>query len=146
MRFALNTFAALTISVASLGLTACNNNQPASDQQVQDQAAKTTQDVKAGAKQAASDAKVAAANAERKVNDIAAGVREGLKSDTKPGAGTVNINSATEEQLVELPGITGKRAQLIVQGRPYGSAGDLVSKGILTQAQYDRISGQLIAQ
>jgi DNA uptake protein ComE-like DNA-binding protein len=148
MRFALNIFVTLIVGGASLGLIACNsqNNQPPTDQQVQDQAAKTTQDVKAGAKQAAADAKVAAANAERKVNDIAAGVREGLKSDGKPGAGTVNINSATEEQLVDLPGITGTRAQRIIRGRPYGSANDLVTKGILTQAQYDRISGQIIAQ
>ena len=74
---------------------------------------------------------------------IAAGVKEGLKSDGKPAAGTIDINSATEDQLVDLPGITGARAQRIIRGRPYGNPHDLVSKGILTNEQYGRISGQI---
>jgi DNA uptake protein ComE-like DNA-binding protein len=132
----------LALCAASLGLAACNSRQP-SDEQIKQQAAQTTQDVKSGAKQAAADAKVAAANAERKVNDIAAGVKEGMKSDGKPSAKVVDINSATEEQLVDLPGITGARAQRIIRARPYGTTSDLVSKGILTQEQFERISGQI---
>ena len=123
-------------------LTACNTKQP-SNEQLQQQAAQTTQQVKQGAQQAAADAKVAAANAETKVNAIAAGVREGLKSSGKPGSGVVNINSATEEQLVELPGISGGRAQRIIRDRPYGDPQELVSKGTLTQEQYRRISSQV---
>jgi DNA uptake protein ComE-like DNA-binding protein len=128
---------------ALLWLAACN--QQPSDEQLKQQAAETTQQVKAGAQQAAADAKVAAANAERKVNDIAAGVKEGLKSDGKPAAGLVDINSASEEQLADLPGITGTRAQRIIRGRPYGNPHDLVSKGILTNDQFGRIAGQVTA-
>ena len=119
--------------------------QQQSDEQLKQQAAQATQQAKAGAEQAAADAKVAAANAERKVNAVAAGVKEGLKSNTKPGAGLVDINTASEDQLVDLPGITGARAQRIIRGRPYGSPHDLVSKGILTSEQYGRISGQITA-
>jgi DNA uptake protein ComE-like DNA-binding protein len=141
---ALRLAAALAVTCACLWLAACNSQQP-SDEQLKQQAAQTTQQVKAGAQQAAADAKVAAANAERKVNDIAAGVKEGMKSDGKPSPGTVDINSATEEQLVDLPGITGSRAQRINRGRPYGNSHELVSKGILTSEQYGRISGQVTA-
>jgi DNA uptake protein ComE-like DNA-binding protein len=135
---------AVAICAALLWLSACNTSQP-SDEQLKQQAAQTTQQVKQGAQQAAADAKVAAANAERKVNAVAAGVKEGLKTDGKPAATQVDINSASEEQLVDLPGITGSRAQRIIRGRPYSSPQELVSKGILTQAQFDRISGQVAA-
>lgn len=136
--------ATLGITVASFCLTACNTQQP-TDEQLKQQAAQATQQAKQGAQQAAADAKVAAANAERKVNAIAAGVKEGMKSDGKPTAGVVDINSATEEQLADLPGITGSRAQRIIRGRPYGKPYELVSKGILTNEQYGRISGQVTA-
>lgn len=136
----MGTFA---VGAMLLWLTACDAKQP-SNEQLQQQAAQTTQQVKQGAQQAAANAKVAAANAESKVNAIAAGVKEGLKSG-KPGSGVVNINSAPEEQLVELPGISGARAQRIIRGRPYDNPQDLVSKGILTKEQYQRISGQVTA-
>ncbi len=136
--------AILWISAASLWLASCSTQQP-SDEQLKQKAAQTTQQVKQGAQQAAADAKVAAANAEQKVNAIAAGVKEGLKSDGKPAPGLVDINSASEEQLVDLPGITGSRAQRIIRGRPYDDPHDLVSKGILTKDQYGRISTQITA-
>ena len=137
----MGTFA---VCAASLWLAACNSQAP-SDEQLKQQAAQTTQRVKQGAKEAAADAKVAAANAERKVNDIAAGVKQGLNSNGKPAAAQIDINSATETQLADLPGITPSRAQRIIQGRPYGTPDDLVSKGILTKAQFTRISAQITA-
>ena len=137
--------ATLAVGAALLWLGGCNSTQQPSDEQVKQQAAQTTQQVKQGAQQAAADAKVAAANAEEKVNAIAAGVKQGLKSDGKPGAAVVDINSASEDQLVDLPGISGERARRIVHGRPYGRPQDLVSKGILTRDQYARISGQITA-
>ncbi|HYK38091.1 helix-hairpin-helix domain-containing protein [Alloacidobacterium sp.] len=134
---------AMCLFAASLWLAACARKQ--SDEQLKQQAAQATQQAKQGAQQAAADAKVAAATAERKVNDIAAGVKEGLKSNSKPGAGTVDINSASEQQLVDLPGITGARAQRIIRNRPYSHPHDLVAKGVLTEQQYGRISGQITA-
>jgi DNA uptake protein ComE-like DNA-binding protein len=139
-RFAVR-FATLGIATA-FWLAACNTQQP-TDEQLKQKAAQATQQAKQGAQQAAADAKVAAANAERKVNAIVAGVKEGMKSDGKPAAGLVDINSATEDQLVDLPGITEARAQRIIRGRPYDKPHELVSKGILTNEQYGRISGQI---
>lgn len=144
------TFSSL-IALASfltlLWLTACST-RPQSDQEIKQQAAQTTQQVKAGAKQAAADAKVAAANAEREANDIAAGVKQGLHSKTSPDAsdsGSIDINSASAARLITLPGITAARAQRIINNRPYSSPHDLVSKGVLTRAEYDQISGQIVA-
>ena len=143
--FLLRFTAVMGMFAAIVWLAGCNNSEQQSDEQLRQQAAQATQQAKAGAQQAAADAKVAAANAERKINDVAAGVKDGLKSTTKPGAGLVNINTATEDQLVDLPGITGARAQRIMRGRPYGSPQELVSKGILTNEQFSRISGQVVA-
>ncbi len=136
--------ATLFACIALLWLAGCRS-KPESDEQIKQQAAQTTQQVRQGAKEAAADAKVAAANAERKLNDVAAGVKEGLKSD-RPGAERVDLNSATESQLEALPGINSARAHRIMKSRPYSDPEDLVSKGILTQPQYDRISGQVTAK
>ena len=141
--FTARAIASAVLAGACLWLAACT--QQPSNEQLKQQAAQTTQQVKQGAQQAAADARVAAANAEQKVNAIAAGVKEGLKSGAKPGAATLDINSATEDQLVDLPGITGARAQRIIRGRPYSSPHDLVSKGILTPGQYSKIEGQVVA-
>ena len=127
--------AALATCLALLWLSGCSNKQ--SDQQVQQQAAKTTEQVKTGARQAAADAKVAAANAERKVNDIAAGVKQGLHSDSSPdsaGSNAIDINAASQARLTTLPGITPSRARRIVNNRPYAEPHELVSKGVLSSS------------
>ena len=138
---------ALACCLALLWLSGCNNTK--SDQQVQQQAAHDTEQVKSGARQAAADAKVAAANAERKVNDIAAGVKQGLHSNssssTASGADAIDINAASQARLTTLPGITPTRARRIVNNRPYAAPHDLVSKGVLSEAEYARISGQIVA-
>jgi DNA uptake protein ComE-like DNA-binding protein len=139
---------ALASCLALLWFAGCSNHSQ-SDQQVQRQAAQATEQVKAEAKQAAADAKVAAANAEREVNDVAAGVKEGMHSNTSPNSANssaLDINSASESSLTTLPGITPSRARRIISNRPYAVPRDLVSKGVLSQAEYDRISGQVIAQ
>lgn len=135
--------ATLLACIALLWLAGCSS-MPQSDQELKEQTAKATEQAKQGAKQAAADAKVAAANAERKINDVAAGVKEGLK-DNK-GEESIHINSASKDQLETLPGITGARAERIIKGRPYSDPQDLVNKGILTQAQFDRISGKITAK
>lgn len=141
-----NSITALAITVGVAWLAGCNTNgPPQSDQQLKDNAAKTTEQVKAGAQQAAADAKVAAANAERKVDDIASGVKEGMHGNEKPSAGVIDINTATTAQLETLPGISGTRAQRIVDNRPYTSPHDLVAKGVVSEAEYARVSGKIIA-
>lgn len=139
---------ALVVTLCSLA--ACTQPQtPAQqDEQLKEQAAKTTQDVKQGAKQAAAEAKVGAANAERKLNAIAAGVKEGLHDSPgdKPGAARMDLNTASEDDLVSLPGITSSKAGAIIDNRPYASSHQLVTKHILTEAQYERIASRVTAR
>lgn len=130
------------ISLAIVLAAGCSSHP--SDQQVQQQAAQTTQQVKQDAQKAASDARVAAANAEDKLNAVAAGVKQGLKGT--PAASAVDLNTASREQLETLPGITPARAHKIVAGRPYSTPNDLVTKNVLTQEEFDRISGKVQAQ
>jgi DNA uptake protein ComE-like DNA-binding protein len=129
-------------SLAILLAAGCTSHP--TDQQVQQKAAETTQQVKQGAQQAASDARVAAANAEDKINAVAAGVKQGLNNGTP--ATTIDLNSATPAQLETLPGVTPAKAHRIVAGRPYSTPSDLVTKNVLTQDQFDQISGKVQAQ
>jgi DNA uptake protein ComE-like DNA-binding protein len=144
----------LTLALAGTmcGLVACSSQPqtPAQqDQQLKEQAAKTTQDVKQGAKQAAAEAKVGAAQAERKLDAIAAGVKEGLHSGSpsdKPGAGRIDLNSASEDDLASLPGISRAKAGAIIDARPYTSSHQLVTRHLLTESQYERISTHVTAR
>jgi DNA uptake protein ComE-like DNA-binding protein len=127
------------ISMAMLLTAGCTSHP--SDQQIQQQAAQTTQQVKQNAQKAATDARAAAANAEDKLNAVAAGVKQGLNSGSSaPG---IDLNTASTTQLETLPGISPARAHKIVAGRPYSTPNDLVTKNILTQDQFDQISGKV---
>src|ERR1700742_4792356 len=101
-------------TIAGLGfLTACN--PPASDQHLQEQAAQATEQAKEGSKVALADARVAAKNAEQAVNDVAAGVKQGLDTKGAPvGTGRLDLNDASEADLASLPGISVAKARQII--------------------------------
>ena len=147
--FHLRGWATLVMCATLTGVAGCNHPVP-SDQQLKQQAAQTTQQVRQGAQQAATTAQAAAATATRKVDAIAAGVRQGMQRDqSSPGVssnGSIDINSATPAQLATLPGISDARAQRIVDNRPYTSPHDLVGKRIVSEAEYSRLSGKIVAQ
>ena len=118
-------------------LAACN--PPASDQHLQEQAAQATEQAKQGSKEALADARVAAKNAEQAVNDVAAGVKQGLDNKSTPSA-QVDLNSASGADLTALPGISVRKAREIIDHRPYASPHDLVKEGLLTEAQFETIA------
>lgn len=135
--------AALCLCGALALLSGCQSAPP-TNQQLKDQAAQTTEQVRQGTRQAVADAKVAAAKAENQVNAITAGVKEGMNNPASSSK-TLNLNTASADQLATLPGISGDKAQKIVDGRPYLSAHRLVSKGLISEAEYHRIEARVSA-
>jgi DNA uptake protein ComE-like DNA-binding protein len=126
-------------------LAACN--PPANDQHLQEQAAQATEQAKQGSKEALADAKVAAANAEQAVNDVAAGVKQGLDNKTAPaGSSRIDLNGASQADLAALPGISGAKARQIIEHRPYTSSRDLVKDGLLTEGQFEGIASKVTVQ
>ncbi|HMI53703.1 MAG TPA: helix-hairpin-helix domain-containing protein, partial [Candidatus Saccharimonadales bacterium] len=61
-------------------------------------------------------------------------------------AGTLDLNSANRAELASLPGLSTLDARNIIAGRPYKSAHDLVSRGVLTEEQYRKIEDSVVAR
>jgi DNA uptake protein ComE-like DNA-binding protein len=57
----------------------------------------------------------------------------------------VDINHASMGELLKVPGMTASWAGRIVRFRPYRSKTDLVERGVITSAVYDRIKDYIIA-
>lgn len=53
--------------------------------------------------------------------------------------GPIDLNAAPVRQVEKLPGVTPSMARRIVDGRPYRDPSELVSRGILTQRELERI-------
>lgn len=138
--FVIRLAATVGLCAALLWMASCAGK---SDRQIQQQAQQATERAKVQADKAAAEAKIAAANATREVNDVARGVRAGLHN--RNGAGTLNVNAASQSDLETLPGITANAARRIAANRPYSTPYDLVRKRVVSQSEYDRISDDVVA-
>lgn len=133
--------ATLGLCVALFWMASCSRHE--SNQQLQQQAQQATVRAKIEARKAAADARVAAKQAAQETRAIAAGVREGLHTPT--GDHPVDVNSASREQLETLPGVSATLARRIEEHRPYAHARDLVRKGAVSPAEYQRIAADVTA-
>jgi DNA uptake protein ComE-like DNA-binding protein len=83
----------------------------------------------------------ATAEVKRNAKAVAEGIREGWSRD-KP----LDLNTATKEQLLTLPGVTSAQADRVIAGRPYNESGELVTRQIIPKAEYDKISDRITAK
>ena len=58
----------------------------------------------------------------------------------------VDINSASKEELMKVPGIGDATADKIIANRPFKSKNELVSKKLVTEAQYKKFHSHVTAK
>ena len=58
----------------------------------------------------------------------------------------IDLNTASIEQLVALPGMSATLAQQIIEGRPYHDKTELIQRHILSDNAYDRIKSLIAVE
>ncbi|HEX2776280.1 MAG TPA: helix-hairpin-helix domain-containing protein [Candidatus Acidoferrales bacterium] len=122
------------------GSVSCNStptqDQRQRDEKTREEAAKATERIKPDLKEAGKELGQAARQTVEDAKAAAEGVKEGWNRDH---AHPLALNSASEDELTTLPGISRADARKIVRGRPYRSKDELVTKGILSSEDYSKI-------
>ena len=57
--------------------------------------------------------------------------------------GTLDLNSASLEELKMVPGVNDATAKKIVENRPYARADELITKKVLSKPAYDNIKDHI---
>jgi DNA uptake protein ComE-like DNA-binding protein len=124
----------------------CNSNDPdqrARDEKTREQVAQATADAKPAIEAASRKIGEAAHEAADQARAAAQGVRDGWNESHH---GPLDLNSASESQLDDLPGIDKRTARHIIAGRPFHEKHELLDKGIVSTDEYDRIRDDVTAK
>jgi DNA uptake protein ComE-like DNA-binding protein len=124
----------------------CTSNAPdqrARDEKTREEVARATADAKPAIQEAGRKIGEAAHQAANEARAAAQGVRDGWNQSHH---GPLDLNSASEEQLADLPGINRSAARHIIAARPYHEKRDLLDKGIVSTEEYNRIRDDIIAK
>jgi competence protein ComEA len=108
------------LALPLVGITACSHND--SPDEIRRQTAKATETMR------------------RDTKAVVEGVKEGMRSDK-----AIDINTASREDLLNLPGITQHEADRIIAERPFKNAHELVARHFVSEAEYDQISDRITA-
>lgn len=77
--------------------------------------------------------------------DAGSATKSGTVAAADSVTGKTDINSASKDDLMKLDGIGDAISAKIIAGRPYHSKRDLLTKKIVNQATYKKISDKIIA-
>ena len=136
-RLAILTFCCLTaLLFGSAGCSFSGEDQRERDARTRDEVAKATERAKPQIEEAGRKLGRAAEIAVEEAHAAAQGVREGWKNGQHP---QVDLNSASERELLDLPAITKLDARKIIAGRPYRDKRELLSRNILSETTYQRV-------
>jgi competence protein ComEA len=113
------------VLTAAILMSGCSGDSAEREKTIREEAAK-----------AAAQAKPAVEEAGRAVKAAVDGAKEGWENGTKQ---TIDLNSASEDDLTGLPGIGKHEARRIMAGRPYKDKHELVSKKIMTASTYEKL-------
>jgi DNA uptake protein ComE-like DNA-binding protein len=136
----------LICSVLLTGFAGCNSSDPdqrARDEKIRDDVAKATERAKPAIQDAGKQIGEAAHEAAHEARAAAEGVREGWNDGQHP---LLDLNSASESQLLDLPGINRPTARRIMDARPYRDKHELLEKGVISGATYQKIRDQVTAK
>jgi DNA uptake protein ComE-like DNA-binding protein len=120
----------------SAGCSFSGEDQRERDAKTRDEVAKATERAKPQIEEAGRQLGRAAEVAVEEAHAAAQGVREGWKNGQRP---LVDLNSASERDLLDLPAITKLDARKIIAGRPYQDKRELLTRNILSETTYQRV-------
>ena len=132
-------FSLLCIAVWLPVFGGCNSDsrdERSREERTRDEVAKATERAKPAVEEAGRKIDNAAHEAAREARAAAQGAREGWQ---KGRNAPIDLNSASERDLLTLPGISKTEARKIIDRRPYSDKHDLLKKGILSESEYDTI-------
>ena len=113
MRIRMVVPALIAIILSGLGCTTREKDTP---DQLRQKTAEATSEIKQGTKA------------------VAQGIRDGLRQDK-----LTDLNRASKNQILTLPGMTSQLADRIIAERPYKDPQQLVTRRILSSQQYDQV-------
>jgi DNA uptake protein ComE-like DNA-binding protein len=140
-------FGLLLVSAFIFGVClGCNSDDPdqrAREEKTREEVAKATEQAKPIIEDASRKLGEVAHDAADQARAAAQGVRDGWNASHH---GPLDLNSATERQLLDLPGIGRSDARKIIKGRPYREKHELVTRGIISGDDYGRIRDDVTAK